>query len=419
MNEEFIASAREILQMTQGGRSRSLPEKGDKIARSLPLEDAWLESQMLRARTEELLALVSEPLAAKRSELLTAAWEPARDVARLSAVPGKFWQYMGFEENGCKFLHWEEVVMLSEMGLLRLTAEGQPCCSQQEVRARLLAGCDARERRYRLYAHLTRLGYRPVRHQGPLATEYERKIRLDQYLRERKDKRHRTASPGTSPDPKVLRTSEDASKGSSHASERQDQEPEHTSDLLGVTRNDAGGGRDLAVSGAVGAEDCCARSSASPTECSERLDAPLDAGQARGGAPLRQLDFTEEKRLLPNVIGCATWVRMRPPDKDLLPPNVTPRNEYLLDMAAVRRSVRAPVCREESQRDRYPSCIPVLKTPARNWSEFKTWMVMLPSADGDGSSLVPEDELDTGSPALYTVQRGTLPLETSVLHQAL
>ncbi|XP_037094575.1 tRNA-splicing endonuclease subunit Sen54-like [Pollicipes pollicipes] len=240
MNEEFIASAREILQMTQGGRSRSLPEKGDKIARSLPLEDAWLESQMLRARTEELLALVSEPLAAKRSELLTAAWEPARDVARLSAVPGKFWQYMGFEENGCKFLHWEEVVMLSEMGLLRLTAEGQPCCSQQEVRARLLAGCDARERRYRLYAHLTRLGYRPVRHQGRwpqvrlgdpgrrASAEYERKIRLDQYLRERKDKRHRTASPGTSPDPKVLRTSEDASKGSSHASERQDQEPEHT-----------------------------------------------------------------------------------------------------------------------------------------------------------------------------------------------
>ena len=46
---------------------------------------------------------------------------------------------------------------------MQLTAEGQPC-SLQEARARILQDFADRERQYRLYAYLTRLGYHPVRH---------------------------------------------------------------------------------------------------------------------------------------------------------------------------------------------------------------------------------------------------------------
>ena len=54
---------------------------------------------------------------------------------------------------------------LSPQGVVQMTSDGQPC-SLQEVRARVLSTHPDREPQYRLYAHLSRLGYRPVRHSG-------------------------------------------------------------------------------------------------------------------------------------------------------------------------------------------------------------------------------------------------------------
>ncbi|XP_043230665.1 uncharacterized protein LOC122385974 isoform X2 [Amphibalanus amphitrite] len=272
MDEDVIASPEVLLRMAQGG-SRSLPESGEKWSETPPPEDGWLAAEQERARTEELFSLLAEPLVVKRSELVTAAWLRDEDRAELSAVPGKFWQYMGYEEQRRKFLRWEEAVMLCEMGVIQMTSDGQPC-SLQEVRARVLSSDPDRERQYRLYAHLTRLGYRPVRH----------------------------------------------------------------------------------------------------------------------GSSTRQNRATDSYML-------------RAPPAELLPPGVQPRNHwYTFDLAAARRGRLLELSKKNRPGDRYPSCLPVIGTPVRNWAEFKQKAAELAaspktpaSAEEPSESLVPPGW--RGSPA--------------------
>ncbi|KAF0287140.1 tRNA-splicing endonuclease subunit Sen54 [Amphibalanus amphitrite] len=315
------ASPEVLLRMAQGG-SRSLPESGEKWSETPPPEDGWLAAEQERARTEELFSLLAEPLVVKRSELVTAAWLPDEDRAELSAVPGKFWQYMGYEMQRRKFLRWEEAVMLCEMGVIQMTSDGQPC-SLQEVRARVLSSDPDREQQYRLYAHLTRLGYRPVRH----------------------------------------------------------------------------------------------------------------------GSTARQNRATDRYFLLAAPA-------------ELLPPGVRPRNHwYAFDLAAARRGRLLELSKKNRPGDRYPSCLPVIGTPVRNWAEFKQKPVydVYPSDAPFRKSapplpefrvfiVRPEDRVaelsavpaptdkvplcaavlaDVGPPALYTVVTGRLPVDSSVLDQSL
>ena len=83
--------------------------------------------------------------------------------------------------------------------------------------------------------------------------------------------------------------------------------------------------------------------------------------------PLKRLDFAAERRLLPRVLPGAGVVTIQASPAELLPPGVEPRNQYCLDVAAARRSQRSG----DKPRDRYPSCLPVLDAPVRNWAEFK------------------------------------------------
>ena len=58
-------SAEAVLQMAQG-RSRSLPETGDKLSELPEPRDAGLAAERRRLRTEQLLSLIAEPLVGKR-----------------------------------------------------------------------------------------------------------------------------------------------------------------------------------------------------------------------------------------------------------------------------------------------------------------------------------------------------------------
>ncbi|XP_043230664.1 tRNA-splicing endonuclease subunit Sen54-like isoform X1 [Amphibalanus amphitrite] len=400
MDEDVIASPEVLLRMAQGG-SRSLPESGEKWSETPPPEDGWLAAEQERARTEELFSLLAEPLVVKRSELVTAAWLRDEDRAELSAVPGKFWQYMGYEEQRRKFLRWEEAVMLCEMGVIQMTSDGQPC-SLQEVRARVLSSDPDRERQYRLYAHLTRLGYRPVRHGSSTrqnrATDYERKIRLDQYTANRSSKRHQrgSSSGAVTPEPKQPRADAESSDPPSAATAPENRLDSVMVDGMDLTGGDHTGATAMEIGdspAAVVTPEHQQRAPPSPTRENSTLLA------------LKRLDFSAERCLFPHVPIFADSYMLRAPPAELLPPGVQPRNHwYTFDLAAARRGRLLELSKKNRPGDRYPSCLPVIGTPVRNWAEFKQKAAELAaspktpaSAEEPSESLVPPGW--RGSPA--------------------
>ncbi|KAB0400689.1 hypothetical protein E2I00_008314, partial [Balaenoptera physalus] len=127
----------------------------------------------------------------------------------LDPTQGKFWQTMGFSEQGRQRLHPEEALYLLECGSIQLFHQDLPL-SIQEAYQLLLTEDTVTFLQYQVFSHLKRLGYVLRRFQASsVLSPYERQLNLDgsvQRLEDRNGKRKRRSSSSQSINkkPKVL-----------------------------------------------------------------------------------------------------------------------------------------------------------------------------------------------------------------------
>ncbi|KAJ8786957.1 hypothetical protein J1605_023212 [Eschrichtius robustus] len=115
----------------------------------------------------------------------------------LDPTQGKFWQTMGFSEQGRQRLHPEEALYLLECGSIQLFHQDLPL-SIQEAYQLLLTEDTVTFLQYQVFSHLKRLGYVLRRFQASsVLSPYERQLNLDgsvQRLEDRNGKRKRRSS---------------------------------------------------------------------------------------------------------------------------------------------------------------------------------------------------------------------------------
>ncbi|XP_021562292.1 tRNA-splicing endonuclease subunit Sen54 [Carlito syrichta] len=127
-----------------------------------------------RKKTETDLS----PLLA-RGSLATAEWRPEEGLVELKSPAGKFWQTMGFSEQGRQRLHPEEALYLLECGSIQLFHQDLPL-SIQEAYQLLLTEDTVTFLQYQVFSHLKRLGYVVRRFQpSSVLSPYERQLNLD------------------------------------------------------------------------------------------------------------------------------------------------------------------------------------------------------------------------------------------------
>ncbi|XP_071551329.1 uncharacterized protein Tsen54 [Panulirus ornatus] len=159
------------------GRDQALPVTGEKQAE---VSESWLENKRLDSLLQDHQSLLAEPKFARRDQLACGEWLAESRMVRVVHETGKFWQYMGAETDIGKCLYPEEALYLIDTGELEVTFGGVALSVQQ---AQTLMLEDAHHLdQYHVYAHLSRTGYKVVRHQTHLVfTCYEKQIRLDQH----------------------------------------------------------------------------------------------------------------------------------------------------------------------------------------------------------------------------------------------
>lgn len=95
---------------------------------------------------------------------------------------------MGFVDDKRKWLYPEEALYLMEINCLEVYDNDVPFSLQQAYRVFLRT--PANRNQYQVYAHLRRLGYSVIRHQGRSdTTRYEQNLKLNQYTKDGKKRK--------------------------------------------------------------------------------------------------------------------------------------------------------------------------------------------------------------------------------------
>ncbi|XP_006103494.1 tRNA-splicing endonuclease subunit Sen54 [Myotis lucifugus] len=165
-----VLSARELL--AARARPQKLPQ------RFLP-DGSAAQAERLRLCRAELWQLLAEERVERLGSLVAAEWRPEEGFVELKTPAGKFWQTMGFSEQGRQRLHPEEALYLLECGSIQLFHEDLPL-SIQEAYQLLLTEGTVTFLQYQVFSHLKRLGYVVRRFQpSSILSPYERQLNLD------------------------------------------------------------------------------------------------------------------------------------------------------------------------------------------------------------------------------------------------
>uniref|UniRef100_G3T7X2 tRNA splicing endonuclease subunit 54 n=1 Tax=Loxodonta africana TaxID=9785 RepID=G3T7X2_LOXAF len=168
------------------------------------------QAEQLRRCREELWQLLAEERVERLGSLVAADWRPEEGFVELQSPAGKFWQTMGFSQQGRQRLHPEEALYLLECGSIQLFYQDLPL-SIQEAYQLLLTEDTVTFLQYQVFSHLKRLGYVVRRFQpSSVLSPYERQLNLDgsaQDLEDRNCRRRRRSSSSQSL-PKKPRTLE-------------------------------------------------------------------------------------------------------------------------------------------------------------------------------------------------------------------
>ncbi|XP_054449233.1 tRNA-splicing endonuclease subunit Sen54 [Pteronotus mesoamericanus] len=189
-----VLSARELL--VARSRSQKLPQRSHGPKDFFP-DGSEAQAERLRLCRTELWQLLAEERVERLSSLVDAEWRPEEGFVELKSPAGKFWQTMGFSEQGRQRLHPEEALYLLECGSIQLFYQDLPL-SIQEAYQLLLTEDTVTFLQYQVFSHLKRLGYVVRRFQpSSILSPYERQLNLDssaQYLEDQNGKRKRTSS---------------------------------------------------------------------------------------------------------------------------------------------------------------------------------------------------------------------------------
>ncbi|XP_019499758.1 PREDICTED: tRNA-splicing endonuclease subunit Sen54 isoform X2 [Hipposideros armiger] len=186
-----VLSAQELL--AARSRSQKLPQRSHGPKDFLP-DGSAAQAERLRLCREELWQLLAEERVERLGSLVAAEWRPEEGFVELKSPAGKFWQTMGFSEQGQQRLHPEEALYLLECGSIQLFHQDLPL-SIQEAYQLLLTEDTVTFLQYQVFSHLKRLGYVIRRFQpSSILSPYERQLNLDgsaQCVEDRNGKRKR------------------------------------------------------------------------------------------------------------------------------------------------------------------------------------------------------------------------------------
>ncbi|XP_012634266.2 tRNA-splicing endonuclease subunit Sen54 isoform X3 [Microcebus murinus] len=150
-----VLSARELL--AARSRPQKLPQRSHGPKDFLP-DGSAAQAERLRLCREELWQLLAEERVERLGSLVAAEWRPEEGFVELKSPAGKFWQTMGFSEQGRQRLHPEEALYLLECGSIQLFHQDLPL-SIQEAYQLLLTEDTVTLLQYQVFSHLKRLGY--------------------------------------------------------------------------------------------------------------------------------------------------------------------------------------------------------------------------------------------------------------------
>ena len=166
--EEKILSADELLK-SQQDLAQGVPSFGNKLVEPSGI---WQESQDLEQRLKHLRSTLDEPRVSQRSQLSEAVWDMGKDLAKVTKPCNRHWGVMGHTVDNGLHLYPEEALFLLESNAIEVKLNDVAMSIQQSYEVMLAKDCSLDE--YRVYSHLTRQGYKVVRHQGDLSvTIYE------------------------------------------------------------------------------------------------------------------------------------------------------------------------------------------------------------------------------------------------------
>ncbi|XP_033894193.2 tRNA-splicing endonuclease subunit Sen54 isoform X1 [Acipenser ruthenus] len=195
-------------------RDHKLPARGQKDF--LP-DGSQRQSEKLRRGLEEHWKLVSEERVERQGSLVKAEWKPKDNVVVLMSPAGKFWQTMGYSEQGKQFLQSEEALYLMECGNVEVFYRELPL-SVQEGYELMLSNRTISLQQYQVFSHLKRLGYIVNRFDASAVPSlYERQLNLVQ-KRDKADRHHRKRKRSRSPS-----RSKDTPEGQSQTRENTEQ----------------------------------------------------------------------------------------------------------------------------------------------------------------------------------------------------
>ncbi|XP_053309617.1 tRNA-splicing endonuclease subunit Sen54 [Spea bombifrons] len=175
-------------------REKSLPQRAHGQKDFLP-DGSETQSEKLHLCRKEQWELLREERVERLGSLVSGVWKPQELLVELTSPAGKFWQTMGFTNQGKQCLLPEEAVYLLECGTIQLFYRNLPL-SVQEAYERLLTGQTISLLQYQVYSHLKRLGYIVTRFDpSSVQSVYERQINMKSCSRLHR-KRKRSSSPG-------------------------------------------------------------------------------------------------------------------------------------------------------------------------------------------------------------------------------
>ncbi|XP_055096870.1 tRNA-splicing endonuclease subunit Sen54 isoform X5 [Symphalangus syndactylus] len=331
-----VLSAQELF--ASRSRSQKLPQRSHGPKDFLP-DGSAAQAERLRRCREELWQLLAEQRVERLGSLVAAEWRPEEGFVELKSPAGKFWQTMGFSEQGRQRLHPEEALYLLECGSIHLFHQDLPL-SIQEAYQLLLTDHTVTFLQYQVFSHLKRLGYVVRRFQpsnpalvkgrdlqtwsgnGSVLSPYERQLNLDasvQHLEDGDGKRKRSSSSpwsvnkkakalDNSLQPKSLAAS--SPPPCSQPSQCPEEKPQESSPIKGP-------GGPFQLLGSLGP---------SPGPAREGVGCSWESGRAENGvtgASKRRWNF--EQISFPNMASDSRHTLLRAPAPELLPANVAGR----------------------------------------------------------------------------------------------
>ncbi|VVC88988.1 unnamed protein product [Leptidea sinapis] len=162
MNSIKVLTGEEIVTRGITKVVSKLPERGSKDVRP---SGTLLEQKQIESALEARKSFISVERIEKRGNLSRAEWKNELMLAEVIHKVGGHWQYLGHYVEKKLYLEPEEILYLMESNCLQLTYNGVTVSLQQAYT--LLMKGKISLLQYKVYASLSRLGFKIIRHKIP------------------------------------------------------------------------------------------------------------------------------------------------------------------------------------------------------------------------------------------------------------